>query len=101
MPSILQTNVTPYLNERDQLRYNAAEVVAHNAAMSILQALREHLPPHLKTFAEGIAMTGLFSAFGRIAGEHVSPALTDQLLSSIQGAAVAEIEHWRNRRVRH
>jgi hypothetical protein len=101
MSSVLHMNVTPYLNERDQLRCNAAELVAHNAAMSILEGLRQHLPPHLKPFAEGIAMTGLFSAFGRIAGEHVSPANTDQLLSNIGGAAEAEIEHWRNRRVRH
>ena len=101
MPSILHTKVIEFHSKADEIRYHAAELVAHNAAMAILDGLRQHLPRHLRPLAESIAMTGLFSAYGRIAADILSPVLSDQLLNHIEGAVEEEIEHWRQRFTRH
>jgi hypothetical protein len=101
MPSILHTKVVEFQSKADEIRYHAAELAAHNAAIAIRDALRQYLPRHLRPFAESIAMTGLFSAYGRIGAEILSPALSDQLLDHIEGAVEEELEHWRQHFTRH
>lgn len=95
MTSILDYDVTPLLPP-DRHAYRVAEKAAHNAAVSIVSELEKSLSPRLKGFAVGIALTGLFSAYGRLLANAGLPAASvDAVVARMTDGMRDEVEHWR------
>lgn len=94
MATILDRERYHGLPEEQRRELNAAEAMAHSAALEIHKLLTVYLSDALKERALDAAAVGMFSALGRLIAEQRPAALGAPLVDSGHAIMRQELAHW-------
>jgi hypothetical protein len=75
-----------------------AEIVAHDAALSIYQEVRAAFPEEIRDRALAVTLIGLASAFGRLLATVNDQGHAARVLRGLSDMMPGEVEYWRGAR---